>query len=61
LAFVKVLIQAGITLGIKVDAGDKKLAGHLVRKLLKAWTDCAIILQNIFKWSLALQNGARWL
>ncbi len=39
--FVKVIIDAGIIPGIKVDTGAKDLAGHPGERSPKAWTDCA--------------------
>jgi len=57
--FVKALIGAGITPGIKVDTGAKDLAGHPVKRSQKALMGCAIASKSIFKWAHALLNGGR--
>ncbi len=52
--FVKVLIEAGITPGIKVDAGAKELAGHPGEKVTEGLDGLRDRLQEYF------QMGARF-
>jgi fructose-bisphosphate aldolase class I len=52
--FVKVLIEAGITPGIKVDTGAKKLAGHPGEKVTEGLDGLRDRLQEYF------QMGARF-
>jgi fructose-bisphosphate aldolase, class I len=39
-SFIKVMTNAGIIPGIKVDTGAKDLAGHPGEKITEGWTDC---------------------
>jgi fructose-bisphosphate aldolase, class I len=52
--FIKVLIEAGITPGIKVDTGAKELAGHLGEKVTEGLDRLRDRLQEYF------QMGARF-
>jgi fructose-bisphosphate aldolase class I len=52
--FVKVLIEAGIVLGIKVDKGAKELAGHPGEKVTEGLDELRDRLQEYF------QMGARF-
>ena len=52
--FVKVLIEAGITPGIKVDTGAKELAGHPGEKVTEGLDGLRDRLQEYF------QMGARF-
>ena len=57
--FVKVIADAGIIPGIKVDTGAKDWQVIPERKSPKVWTDCATASRNIFKWVRVLPSGAR--
>ena len=57
--FLKVITDAGIIPGIKVDTGAKDMAGHPARKSPKVWTDCALASRNTLKWAPVLPSGAR--
>ena len=57
--FVKVIIDAGIIPGIKVDTGAKDWPVIPARKLPKAWTACATAWMNTCEWAPALPNGGR--
>ena len=66
-SFVKVMQDAGIIPGIKVDTGAKDYAGHPGEKVtegldgLRDWQSLAegIALRNIMKWVRVLPNGDR--
>jgi fructose-bisphosphate aldolase class 1 len=55
--FVKVIMDAGIIPGIKVDTGAKDLAGHPKEKVTKVSTDCVTASKNIFTWEARF---AKW-
>jgi fructose-bisphosphate aldolase class I len=57
--FVKLITNAGIISGIKVDTGAKDMAAHPGEKITKAWTDCATAWLNTLKWAPILPSGAR--
>ena len=64
--FVKVLIEAGITLGIKVDTGAKDLAGHPGEKVTEGLDGLRDRLQEYFqlgarfaKWRAVIAIGTR--
>ena len=57
--FIKVLIEAGIIPGIKVDQGAKDLAGHPGEKVTEGLDGCVAVLPSTPKWELALPSGAR--
>ena len=58
-SFVRVLLDAGIVPGIKVDIARGPWRVILARKSPKAWTGCAIASRSIFKWARASPNGGR--
>ena len=59
--FVKVLRDAGIIPGIKVDTGPEPRTWPLIpaKKSPKVWTDCVTVLRNTFKWARVLPSGGR--
>ena len=58
--FVKILIDAGIIPGIKVDIGAKDMAGHPgENESPRVWTDCVSASRSTFKWVPVLPSGAR--
>jgi len=57
--FVRVLLDAGIIPGIKVDIGAKAMAGHPGEKITEGLDGCAIASRSIFKWARASPNGGR--
>ena len=58
--FIKVIIDAGIIPGIKVDTGAKEMAGSSRREnYRRSWMDCASVWQNIHKWAPVLPSGGR--
>jgi fructose-bisphosphate aldolase, class I len=57
--FIKVLIEAGIIPGIKVDQGAKDLAGHPGEKVTEGLDGLRGRLAEYSKWALALPSGAR--
>ncbi len=57
-AFLKVILDAGLIPGIKVDTGAKDLAVMPARKLPKDSTDCARACTSISRWERASRNGA---
>ena len=57
--FVKVLSDAGIIPGIKVDIGPRNWLVFPAKRSLKVWTDCANASRNISKWVHVLPSGAR--
>jgi len=57
--FVKVLTDAGIIPGIKVDTGAKDLAGHPGEKITEGLDGLRDGWLNTPKWARALPSGAR--
>jgi fructose-bisphosphate aldolase, class I len=57
--FIKVLIEAGIIPGIKVDQGAKDLAGHPGEKVTEGLDGCVAVLPSTPRWAPALPSGAR--
>ena len=57
--FIKILIEAGIMPGIKVDAGAKELAGHPGEKVTEGLDGLRDRLAEYSKWAPALPSGAR--
>ena len=57
--FVKVLIDAGIIPGIKVDAGAKDLAGHPGEKITEGLDGLRERWPSTRRWARALPSGAR--
>ena len=57
--FVRVLIDAGIIPGIKVDAGAKDLAGHPGEKVTEGLDGLRDRLAEYFVWAPGLPNGAQ--
>ncbi len=57
--FVKVLNDAGIIPGIKVDIGAKNMAGHPGEKITEGLDGLRTASKNTFEWALVLPNGAR--
>jgi len=55
--FLKVINDAGIIPGIKVDTGAKDLAVIPKRKSPRVWTDCASVWLNTLKWAPISPNG----
>lgn len=55
--FVKVLLDAGIVPGIKVDTGAKDLAGSPGKKSPKASTVFGPALPNMFRWARDSRSG----
>lgn len=56
--FTKVLLDAGIIPGIKLDAGAKPLAKASGETVTEGWMACAIASLSITKWVPVLPNGA---
>ena len=57
--FVKVITDAGIIPGIKVDTGAKDMAAHPGEKITEGLDGLRDRLRNIFKWAPVLPSGAR--
>jgi fructose-bisphosphate aldolase class I len=58
--FLKVITDAGIIPGIKVDTGAKDLAGHPGEKITEGLDGLRDRLaRNTFKWARVLPSGAR--
>jgi hypothetical protein len=57
--FIKVLTDAGIIPGIKVDAGAKDMAGHPGEKLTEGRPDCPLGSKSMFRWALVSPSGGR--
>ena len=56
---VKVLSDAGIMPGIKVDIGAKELAGAPERASPRGWTACGSGLRSTRSWALGSPSGGR--
>src|SRR5450759_3251122 len=57
--FVKILTEAGIIPGIKVDTGAKDLAGHPGEKITEGLDGLRDRFKSIFKWAPVLPSGGR--
>ena len=57
--FVKVLTDAGIIPGIKVDTGAKDMAAHPGEKVTEGLDGLRIAWRNTLKWAPVLPSGAR--
>ena len=58
-SFVKLLTDAGIVPGIKVDTGAKDLAGHPGEKTTEGLDGLWVRLLNTGRWGPGLPNGER--
>ena len=59
LLLLKLIIDAGIIPGIKVDAGAKDMAGHPKEKITEGLDGLRAVLRNIIKWVPDLPSGVR--
>ena len=57
--FIKVILDAGIIPGIKVDLGAKEMAGQPGEKITEGLDGLRARLKEYFKWALDLPSGAR--
>ena len=57
--FIKVITDAGIIPGIKVDTGAKDMAGHPGEKVTEGLDGLRDRLGNTFRWAPVLPSGAR--
>lgn len=58
-AFIKIITDAGIIPGIKVDAGAKNLAGHHGEKITEGLDGLHERLKEYYQMGAASPNGAR--